>query len=302
MNGLETNFQNIIEEYLKFIQIEKGLSVNTIGAYRRDLNKYKAYLELKKVKHIDFIDRETIQQCLGYLHDEGHSAKSIARFISTVRSFHQFALRDRYAAKDPTVLIETPKYERRLPDVLDVDDVLALLETPNLGKNNGYRDRTILELLYATGMRVTELIHVRVEDVNLIMGFVRVFGKGSKERIIPLGETVIDYLKKYIETVRPQLLKRTVTDVLFLNMHGKPLSRQGIWKLIKQYGVQANISKKLTPHSLRHSFATHLLENGADLRAVQEMLGHSDISTTQLYTHVSKSQIRKMYNEFHPRA
>ncbi|RAA61978.1 site-specific tyrosine recombinase XerD, partial [Burkholderia multivorans] len=160
----------------------------------------------------------------------------------------------------------------------------------------------ILELLYATGMRVTELIHVRVEDVNLIMGFVRVFGKGSKERIIPLGETVIDYLKKYIETVRPQLLKRTVTDVLFLNMHGKPLSRQGIWKLIKQYGVQANISKKLTPHSLRHSFATHLLENGADLRAVQEMLGHSDISTTQLYTHVSKSQIRKMYNEFHPRA
>lgn len=294
--------ETVKDEYLKFIQIEKGLSSNTIGAYRRDLDKYIDYLNEHKVVHIDFVDRQTIQQCLGYLHDQGASAKSLARFISTVRSFHQFALREKYAAKDPTVLIETPKYERRLPDVLEVDEIVALLETPDISKNNGYRDRTMLELLYATGMRVSELIQLEVENVNLIMGFVRVFGKGNKERIVPLGDTVIDFLTKYIETVRPQLLKKTTTDALFLNLHGKPLSRQGIWKMIKQTGIKANINKTLTPHTLRHSFATHLLENGADLRAVQEMLGHSDISTTQLYTHVSKSQIRKMYNAFHPRA
>ncbi|RIP34279.1 site-specific tyrosine recombinase XerD [Staphylococcus gallinarum] len=293
---------SIIEEYLRFIQLEKGLSINTIGAYKRDLIKYATYLEENKISHIDFVDRQIIQQCLGTLHDEGASSKSLARFVSTVRSFHQFALREKYAVKDPTVLIETPKYDKKLPDVLEIDEVIALLETPDLNKNNGYRDRTMLELLYATGMRVSELIHIELDDVNLIMGFVKVFGKGNKERIVPLGEAVIEYLTTYIESVRPQLLKRTVTPVLFLNMHGKPLSRQAIWKMIKQNGVKANINKTLTPHTLRHSFATHLLENGADLRAVQEMLGHSDISTTQLYTHVSKSQIRKMYNEFHPRA
>ncbi|MBO1277976.1 site-specific tyrosine recombinase XerD [Staphylococcus haemolyticus] len=294
--------ETIIEEYLKFIQIEKGLSENTIGAYRRDLKKYQLYMQEQKIAHIDFIDRQTIQECLGSLIDQGASAKSIARFISTIRSFHQFALREKYAAKDPTVLIETPKYEKKLPDVLDVEEVIQLLETPDLTKKNGYRDRTILELLYATGMRVTELIQIEIDDVNLIMGFVKVFGKGNKERIIPLGDTVIEYLDTYINNVRPQLLKKTVTNVLFLNLHGRPLTRQGIWKLIKQYGLRANINKTLTPHTLRHSFATHLLENGADLRAVQEMLGHSDISTTQLYTHVSKTQIRQMYNQFHPRA
>ncbi|AMW23429.1 site-specific tyrosine recombinase XerD [Staphylococcus haemolyticus] len=294
--------ETIIEEYLKFIQIEKGLSENTIGAYRRDLKKYQLYMQEQKIAHIDFIDRQTIQECLGSLIDQGASAKSIARFISTIRSFHQFALREKYAAKDPTVLIETPKYEKKLPDVLDVEEVIQLLETPDLTKNNGYRDRTILELLYATGMRVTELIQIEIDDVNLIMGFVKVFGKGNKERIIPLGDTVIEYLDTYINNVRSQLLKKTVTNVLFLNLHGRPLTRQGIWKLIKQYGLRANINKSLTPHTLRHSFATHLLENGADLRAVQEMLGHSDISTTQLYTHVSKTQIRQMYNQFHPRA
>ncbi|AKC76167.1 site-specific tyrosine recombinase XerD [Staphylococcus sp. EG-SA-6] len=294
--------ETIIEEYLKFIQIEKGLSENTIGAYRRDLKKYQLYMQEQKIAHIDFIDRQTIQECLGSLIDQGASAKSIARFISTIRSFHQFALREKYAAKDPTVLIETPKYEKKLPDVLDVEEVIQLLETPDLTKNNGYRDRTILELLYATGMRVTELIQIEIDDVNLIMGFVKVFGKGNKERIIPLGDTVIEYLDTYINNVRSQLLKKTVTNVLFLNLHGRPLTRQGIWKLIKQYGLRANINKTLTPHTLRHSFATHLLENGADLRAVQEMLGHSDISTTQLYTHVSKTQIRQMYNQFHPRA
>lgn len=294
--------QDVVDEYLRFIQIEKGLSENTIAAYRRDLNHYLNYLAAQKISNLDFIDRQIVQQWFGVLHDEGRSTKSIARFTSTIRSFHQFALREKYAAKDPTVLIETPKYERKLPDVLSIDEIDVLLTTPEISKNNGYRDRTMLELLYATGIRVSELINIEVEDVNLLMGFVKVFGKGNKERIIPLGETVIELLKTYIENVRPQLLKKQVTHTLFLNMQGKPLTRQGIWKIIKQTGAKAGIQKRLTPHTLRHSFATHLLENGADLRAVQEMLGHSDISTTQLYTHVSKTQIRKMYQQYHPRA
>ncbi|EKU49818.1 site-specific tyrosine recombinase XerD [Staphylococcus massiliensis] len=294
--------QEIISEYLKFIQLEKGLSDNTIGAYRRDLNKYRELLEEKKISHIDFIDRKVIQDCLLTLREQGRQDKSIARFTSTIRSFHQFALREKYAANDPTVLIETPKYERKLPDVLSIDDVERLLQVPDLNKNNGYRDRTMLELLYATGMRVTELIELEITNVNLLMGFVKVFGKGDKERIVPLGDTVIDYLDTYIEYVRPNLLKQHMTNILFLNTHGKPLTRQGIWKIMKQTALKAGLKKNLTPHTLRHSFATHLLENGADLRAVQEMLGHSDISTTQLYTHVSKSQIRKIYNEYHPRA
>lgn len=294
--------QDVVDEYLRFIQIEKGLSENTIAAYRRDLNHYLNYLAAQKISNLDFIDRQIVQQWFGVLHDEGRSTKSIARFTSTIRSFHQFALREKYAAKDPTVLIETPKYERKLPDVLSIDEIDLLLTTPETSKNNGYRDRTMLELLYATGIRVSELINIEVEDVNLLMGFVKVFGKGNKERIIPLGETVIELLKTYIENVRPQLLKKQVTHTLFLNMQGKPLTRQGIWKIIKQTGAKAGIQKRLTPHTLRHSFATHLLENGADLRAVQEMLGHSDISTTQLYTHVSKTQIRKMYQKYHPRA
>lgn len=294
--------QDVVDEYLRFIQIEKGLSENTIAAYRRDLNHYLNYLAAQKISNLDFIDRQIVQQWFGVLHDEGRSTKSIARFTSTIRSFHQFALREKYAAKDPTVLIETPKYERKLPDVLSIDEIDLLLTTPETSKNNGYRDRTMLELLYATGIRVSELINIEVEDVNLLMGFVKVFGKGNKERIIPLGETVIELLKTYIENVRPQLLKKQVTHTLFLNMQGKPLTRQGIWKIIKQTGAKAGIQKRLTPHTLRHTFATHLLENGADLRAVQEMLGHSDISTTQLYTHVSKTQIRKMYQQYHPRA
>lgn len=294
--------QDVVDEYLRFIQIEKGLSENTIAAYRRDLNHYLNYLAAQKISNLDFIDRQIVQQWFGVLHDEGRSTKSIARFTSTIRSFHQFALREKYAAKDPTVLIETPKYERKLPDVLSIDEIDLLLTTPETSKNNGYRDRTMLELLYATGIRVSELINIEVEDVNLLMDFVKVFGKGNKERIIPLGETVIELLKTYIENVRPQLLKKQVTHTLFLNMQGKPLTRQGIWKIIKQTGAKAGIQKRLTPHTLRHSFATHLLENGADLRAVQEMLGHSDISTTQLYTHVSKTQIRKMYQQYHPRA
>lgn len=294
--------QTIIDEFLHFIMIEKGLSENTVAAYRRDLNHYQAFLEEEKIGNIDNIDRYTITLFLGYLKDQGKSAKTLARVSATIRGFHQFALREKYAVKDPTVILETPKYERNLPDILSIEEVDKFLSTPDTSKLTGKRDQAMLELLYATGMRVSELINLNVDDVNTIMGFVRVFGKGNKERIIPIGDNMIKLLEKYIQSTRYKMLKKEMTDSLFLNFHGKRLTRQGFWKIMRQIKVEAGIDKKLTPHTLRHSFATHLLENGADLRAVQEMLGHADISTTQLYTHISKKQIREVYKNTHPRA
>ena len=243
-----------------------------------------------------------IQKYFAHLKQEGKSAKTIARLAATIRSFHQFAIREKYAVKDPTILIETPKYEQKLPDVLSEDEVNRLLTFTHITNPRDERDRTMLELLYGTGVRVSELIQLNVEDVNLTMGFIRVFGKGNKERIVPLGEHLMGILRNYIQEVRPNLLKKHVTDILFLNARGTALTRQGFWKILKKIGLEKGITKTLTPHTLRHSFATHLLENGADLRAVQEMLGHSDISTTQLYTHISKKQIREMYLMYHPRA
>lgn len=294
--------KQIIDEFIDFIRIEKGLSQNTIQSYLRDLKQYDTYLNDKKISHIDNVDRTVIQKYFQKLKEEGKSSKSIARLAATIRSFHQFALREKYAVKDPTILIESPKYEQKLPDVLSIKEVDQLLTFENTTKDRDIRDKVMLELLYGTGVRVSELIQLRVEDINLTMGFVRVFGKGNKERIIPLGDQLIRLLKHYILDVRINLLKKVDTDILFLNARGTALTRQGFWKILKKIGVERGISKTLTPHTLRHSFATHLLENGADLRAVQEMLGHSDISTTQLYTHISKKQIRDMYLNYHPRA
>nr|WP_263313224.1 site-specific tyrosine recombinase XerD [Mammaliicoccus sp. Marseille-Q6498] len=292
----------IINEFIDFIRIEKGLSQNTIQSYKRDLTQYNDYLIEQKVSHIDNIDRLVIQKYFAHLKSNGKSSKTIARMAATIRSFHQFAIREKYAVKDPTILIETPKYEQKLPDVLSEKEVDQLLTFSHITNERDERDKVMLELLYSTGVRVTELIQLKVEDINLTMGFVRVFGKGNKERIVPLGEPVLRLLRHYINEVRPKLLKKQITDILFLNARGGMLTRQGFWKILKKIGVEKGITKTLTPHTLRHSFATHLLENGADLRAVQEMLGHSDISTTQLYTHISKKQIRDMYMNYHPRA
>ncbi|MCJ1784144.1 site-specific tyrosine recombinase XerD [Mammaliicoccus sciuri] len=294
--------EQIINEFIDFIRLEKGLSQNTIQSYQRDLKQYNQYITEHKISHIDNIDRIVIQKYFAHLKQEGKSAKTIARLAATIRSFHQFAIREKYAVKDPTILIETPKYEQKLPDVLSEDEVNQLLTFTHITNPRDERDRTMLELLYGTGVRVSELIQLNVEDVNLTMGFIRVFGKGNKERIVPLGEHLMGILRNYILEVRPNLLKKHVTDILFLNARGTALTRQGFWKILKKIGLEKGIMKTLTPHTLRHSFATHLLENGADLRAVQEMLGHSDISTTQLYTHISKKQIREMYLTYHPRA
>lgn len=293
---------NIIEEFLHFIMIEKGLSENTIAAYRRDLKQYNEYMILQKVGSIDNIDRLLIGNYLATLKDDNKSQKTIARQVASIRGFHQFALREKYAVKDPTVMIEPPKVAVHLPDVLSVEEVDHLLTSPDTSKLHGKRDVAMLELLYATGMRVSELINLDVSQVNLMMGFVSVIGKGDKERIVPLGSTSIRVLEDYLKTTRPKMIKKERTDSLFLNFHGRRLTRQGFWKILKQLKIDAGITKHLTPHTLRHSFATHLLENGADLRAVQEMLGHADISTTQLYTHISKKQIRDVYKNTHPRA
>ena len=293
-----------IEDYIHFIRVERQLSTNTLASYRRDLEAYAAHLqEEQQLKGFNEVTRENILLHLENLRAAGKTARTVARHISSIRSFHQFLLREKVTTTDPTVHLEMPQLEQKLPKVLSVEEVDALIAAPDCSKPQGIRDVAMLELLYASGMRISELIGLDVEDVHLTMGFVRVFGKGGKERIVPLGRGALSALSKYLERARYELQgSYPKTNALFINQRGKRLTRQGCWKLIKQHAQQANIQKELTPHVLRHSFATHLIENGADLRAVQEMLGHADISTTQIYTHVSKSRLSEVYKQFHPRA
>ncbi|MED5052097.1 site-specific tyrosine recombinase XerD [Anoxybacillus sp. UARK-01] len=294
-----------LKDFLHYLTVERNLAQNTIISYERDLRKYARYLTHAEQIHLwNDVSRLHILQFLKFLKEQGSSAKTIARHIASVRSFHQFLLREKIAEQDPSVHIETPQMERTLPKVLSMAEVEALLETPKTNTPFGMRDKAMLELLYATGMRVSELVNLNLSDVHLTMGFVRCYGKGSKERIVPVGRMALSALKAYIEEARPKLIqpKKRANDALFLNHHGDRLTRQGFWKILKKLAKEANIEKELTPHTLRHSFATHLLENGADLRAVQELLGHSDISTTQIYTHVTKTRLKDVYQQYHPRA
>jgi integrase/recombinase XerD len=294
-----------LKDFIHYLIVERNLAHNTIVSYERDLKKYIHYLQnVEQLSSLNDVSRLHIMQFLKFLKENGCSPKTIARHIASIRSFHQFLLRDKATDHDPSVHIETPQLERTLPKVLTMQEVEALLEAPKTNTPFGIRDKAMLELLYATGIRVSELIQLNLSDVHLTMGFIRCFGKGSKERIVPIGRMATEALKTYIELARPELLKRkkTATDALFLNHHGERLTRQGCWKILKKLAREANIQKELTPHTLRHSFATHLLENGADLRAVQEMLGHADISTTQIYTHVTKTRLKDVYKQYHPRA
>lgn len=293
-----------IEDFIHYLVVERGLAPNTIESYKRDLVKYAEYLKkVETVSSFEEVTREHIIAFMRYMMENGKSSKTIARHIASIRSFHQFLLREHIMDKDPSVHIETPQVERTLPKVLSPAEVEALLTAPDESTPFGRREKAMLELLYATGIRVTELMNLNVEDVHMTMGFVRCIGKGDKERIVPMGKMASEALQKYIEESRPKLLKRNQKEeALFLNHHGRRLTRQGFWKILKKLALSAQIEKELTPHTLRHSFATHLLENGADLRAVQEMLGHADISTTQIYTHVTKKRLKDVYNEFHPRA
>ncbi|MFH1398159.1 MAG: site-specific tyrosine recombinase XerD [Candidatus Omnitrophota bacterium] len=293
--------KELIQNFLDFLSVERGLALNTIVSYRQDLFAYMTYLENKGVRELsNTVKNHTIDFML-FQKDKGINANSIARRLAAIRMFYRFLVRERILKTDPTSLIDSPKLWKRIPETLSVNEVESLISQPNVRDKQGLRDRAILETLYATGMRVSEAVNLKKDNVNFDIGFLRCIGKGNKERIIPLGRKAQSSIKRYIETVRPRLLKNKESDFLFLSRLGKKISRQSFWKLIKKYAKDARIKKPMRPHILRHSFATHLLERGADLRSVQEMLGHSNISTTQLYTHVNKDRLKLIHKTYHPR-
>ena len=292
-----------LEDYLRFSQVERGLSPNTIVSYRTDLEEYLSYLEDQNETSWE-VDYLVVDAFLATQKDKGKATTSISRMISSLRKFYQWLLRQDIIERDPLVKIDSPKSERRLPTALSEEEVTKLLDAPDTNTRLGIRDRAMLEVLYATGMRVSELINLRTGDIHSELKIIRVLGKGSKERLVPITEVALSWLEKYQKDVREnQVLKSgQFTDVIFLNNHGHQLTRQAVWQKIKKYCQLIGITKNVTPHTLRHTFATHLLENGADLRVVQEILGHSDITTTQIYTSLTQKHILEVYNQAHPRA
>jgi len=292
-----------LEDFFHYLQIERGLADNTLISYRRDLEKYMQFMQDDKgFSNWNKVERYDIVAYLQQMKIARKSTATISRTISSIRTFHQFLVREQMIQHDASIHIETPKSDRLLPEIITFDEVERLLEI-NERTPLALRNKAMLELLYATGLRVTELVSLQVSDLHLMMGFVRCLGKGNKERIIPVGDIAKSALEEYLQYAREELIKKNKNESsLFVNHHGRPLSRQGFWKIIKAVARDAGLTKEITPHLLRHSFATHLLENGADLRAVQEMLGHSDISTTQIYTHITKTRLKDMYDQFHPRA
>ena len=295
--------KDVLEDFFHYLQIERGLAENTLISYRRDLENYMQFLqEQKSISHWQDVQRYHIISFLQILHDAKKSAATISRTISSIRSFHQFLIREQTVTHDASIHIDRPKSERLLPTTISFHEVEKLLDIKERTPL-ALRNKAMLELMYATGLRVSELVDLELSDLHLAMGFVRCMGKGNKERIIPIGDIAKEALEDYLHHARNVLIKKNQSEkVLFVNHHGRALSRQGFWKIIKAIAIEAGLMKKITPHTLRHSFATHLLENGADLRAVQEMLGHADISTTQIYTHVTKTRLKDMYDQFHPRA
>jgi len=292
-----------VMDYLHYLLIERGLSSNTRKSYQRDLEQYLFFLHKKNITSWQDIDRFTIVAFLQYLQKEGKSSATITRMVTSLRRFHQFLRQERYTDHDPMQHIDSPKTSQKLPDTLNINEVERLIEAPDTKKPLGMRDRAILEVMYATGLRVSELVGLKLNDLHLSMGLLQTTGKGDKERIVPLGDMAISWIETYLEEARPLLCqKHAEEEHLFVNGHGTSLSRQGIWKNLKALVLKAGILKNVTPHTLRHSFATHLLENGADLRTVQELLGHADISTTQIYTHITKKRMADVYKQYFPRA
>jgi integrase/recombinase XerD len=297
----ERSIDNLVDQYLNYLLVEKGLSGQTLESYSRDIARYIEFLKQNGIDRIADADTAAILKHLIALRNAGLEPRSRARHLVTLRGFYKFLTQEKIVKHDAAKMVDLPKSGLKIPDVLSVQEITHLLNTPDLQKPIGVRNAAMLELLYATGLRVSELVNLKLQDVNLEAGFVRVLGKGSKERVIPIGQHANEKIDTYIKTARPLLLKKTVSPYLFVARAGKPMTRQGFWKLLRQYALQAGIKKKLTPHTIRHSFATHLLEGGADLRAVQVMLGHVDISTTQIYTHVAREHLKKMHQKFHPR-
>ena len=291
-------FHECILEFINYLQIDKKYSENTIASYAADLKDYQNFMMNLLKKDIYHIERKDIKLYLKYLKDQKKSPKSISRRISCIRGFYKFLLIEKIIANNPMSTIELPKTKKSLPKVLTIEEVDKLLDI-TLKDAYSYRNKAMLELMYATGLRVSELVNLKIHDIDFINETVRTMGKGNKERIIPIGEIAIHYLKLYLEIYRSKLLKKDYTDDLFLNNHGKCMTRQGFFKILKKLAKEKDIKTSFSPHTLRHSFATHLLENGADLRSIQELLGHSSISTTGIYTHVSNEELKENY-KYHP--
>lgn len=285
--------------YLDYLTVEKGLAPNTIEAYQADLAQLARSLGRRRVEQAG---RDDLLRMMRKMRIEGRSPRSVARWLVAVRGFFTYLIAQGQIDQDPAAHMDAPKTWKSLPKVLDGADVEALMAVPDRSNPRGLRDVAMLELLYATGLRVSELLRLRLGDIHLDAGYLRCWGKGSKERVVPLGSQADAAVQQYLAAGRPVLLADRRSEFLFVNRQGGALSRQGFWKRIKRYGIEAGIAQPLSPHVLRHSFATHLLENGADLRAVQLMLGHSDISTTQIYTHVNRERLKRLYHDFHPRA
>ncbi|TCO79829.1 site-specific tyrosine recombinase XerD [Marinisporobacter balticus] len=291
-----------LEGFTHYLVYEKELSKNTLESYKRDISQFKDFLEERNIENIKNVNKTTIITYLLHLQKIGKATSTISRNLASIRSFCQFLLNEKYIEKDPTIHLESPKAEKKLPAVLTLKEVELLLSQPDDQNAKGMRDKAMLELLYATGIRVSELVALDCAHINLDMGYIKCCGSHLKERIIPVGAIAKKAMKKYIKNARENLLKEEMEQALFVNYYGTRLTRQGFWKIIKKYTSKAQINKKITPHTLRHSFATHLIQNGADLKSVQEMLGHSDISTTQVYTLLTKNKIKEVYNKAHPRA
>ncbi len=292
-----------ITEFLYFLDVEKGLAKNTLESYGRDLKSFFSFINKNGHKSLLEISRNDITSYLLYLHKKGRATSTISRNLASIRSFYHFLLNEQVLDKDPSSNLESPKQEKKLPEILTISEVDLLLSQPDTSEITGIRDKSMLEVIYATGIRVSEIIDLNKMDINIDNGYIRCRGKGNKERIVPLGKIAVKNTKIYLEKSRSKLVKNNDSEEAFyVNHHGKRLTRQGFWKIIKKYAKQAKIDRKITPHTLRHSFATHLLENGADLRSVQEMLGHADISTTQIYTHITRKKLKGIYEKTHPRA
>ena len=293
--------REILTKYFNYLLIERGVAQNTMESYGRDFRRFIFFVEKKEIKDIKEITPEIIVEFLTYIRDEGLAANSMNRSLASLRGFYKYLLREKIITQNPLANIEMAKVWMKLPETISKEEMKSILVQPGTQSVAAIRNTAMLELLYATGIRVSELINLTMNSINWQVGFLIVMGKGSKERIVPIGKIAYDYTRRYVDEVRPKLMQKKSTDVLFLSRFGKKFTRQGFWKIVVGYARQAGLQKKVYPHTFRHSFASHLLEGGADLRSVQVMLGHSDISTTQIYTHVTRERLREVHQKYHPR-
>jgi integrase/recombinase XerD len=298
---MNIELDELFDRFYNYLAVERRLAGNTLESYGNDLKKYFEFIKSRNTKSVLQSTRVDLLMFLNQERKRGISARSLARTLSCIKTFFKYLVQDGLLDKSPIQDVETPRQERKLPGILSVQEVEALIKAPDIATPLGLRDRALFELIYATGLRVSELMSLTLNSINLEAGYILVLGKGSKERVIPVGEEALKWVKRYSSESRPKLTAKKSSKYLFTNRSGVRMSRQGFWKLIKKYCLQIGITKKISPHSLRHSFASHLLEGGADLRSVQTMLGHEDISTTQIYTHVARERLKTVHDKYHPR-